>query len=50
MIQTSNELPVNSAGVYGGVIWDILGGPDWEIEHVIQHAERCAHYQRLNLL
>ena len=46
MIETSNELVVYSAqGVYGGVIWDILGGQDWELGgDVIHDAERRAHY------
>jgi hypothetical protein len=46
MIETSNELVVYSAqGVYAGVIWDILGGQDWELGgDVINDAERRAHH------
>ena len=49
MIETSNELVVYSAqGVYGGVIWDILGGQDWELGgDVIHDAEHRAHYYQL---
>ena len=50
MMETSNEFLIRdcSKGVYVGVIWDILGGPDWGLEDIV-HTERRANYKLLKL-